>query len=120
LELDSRGSDFFENRPVEIVDISDDNNDLVTIYFDQLTKLPTRQIYYRRDPIDNSKIEEASIFSKYRDVGGGVMWPFAVRGERNGEKVFERYSETVKINQDLKDSIFKLPQGLKLLKKEQP
>jgi hypothetical protein len=120
LTIDSHGSDFFENRPVEIVEIGDADNEVVTVYFDQLTKLPTRQFYTRRDPIDNSKIEEASTFSKYRDVGGGVMWPFAVRRERNGEKIFEMYSETVKINQDLKDSMFKLPQGLKLLKKDQP
>ena len=119
LIFDSRGSDFFENRPVEIVDITDANNDTVTVYFDQINKLPMRQIYNRRDPIDNSKLEEVTIFSKYRDVGGGVMWPFAIRRERNGEKIFEMYSESVEINQDLKDSMFTLPPGLKILKKDQ-
>jgi len=118
LECESRGADFFENRPVEIVDITDANNDKVTVYFDQLTKLPTRQLYYRRDPIDNSKIEDATIFSKYREVGGGVMWPFAIRRERNGEKVLEMYWESVKINQDFKDSMFRLAQGLRLLPKD--
>jgi hypothetical protein len=116
--LDSRGSDFFENRPVEIVEIADANNDTVTVYFDQMTKLPTRQAYFRKDPIDNTKLEEVTIFSKYRDVGGGVMWPFAIRRERNGEKIFEMYTERVEINLDLKDSMFALPQGLKLLKKD--
>jgi hypothetical protein len=116
--FDSRGSDFFENRPVEIVDITDANNDTVTVYFDQTTKLPSRQVYYRRDPIDNSKLEEVTLFNKYRDVGGGVMWPFTIRRERNGEKIFEMYSETVEINRDLKDSMFTLPQGMKILKKE--
>jgi len=118
LEFDSRGADFFENRPVEIVEIADANNDMVTVYFDQLTKLPVRQLYYRRDPIDNTKIEDVTIFNKYRDVGGGVMWPFAIRRERNGEKVFEMYSESVEINKDLKDSMFTLPQGLKILQKD--
>ena len=47
------------------------------------------------------------------------MWPFAIRRERNGEKIFEMYSESVEINQDLKDSMFSLPQGLKILKKDQ-
>ncbi len=118
LIFDSRGSDFFENRPVEIVDITDSNNDTVTVYFDQSTKLPTRQNYSRKDPIDNSKVDEVSLFGKYRDVGGGVMWPFTIRRERNGEKVFEMYSETVEINQDLKESLFALPPNLKILKKE--
>lgn len=118
LIVDSRGSDFFENRPVEIVDVTDANNDTVTVYFDQMTKLPTRQRYYRRDPIDNTKLEEVTLFGKYREVGGGVMWPFTIRRERNGEKIFEMYSESVEINQDLKDSMFTLPQGMKILKKE--
>lgn len=111
LTFESRGSDFFENRPVEVVDITDANNDTVTVYFDQMNKLPVHQSYNRRDPVDNTKLEEVSIFSKYRDVGGGVMWPFAIRKERNGEKIFEMYSESVEINQDLKDSMFRLPQG---------
>lgn len=118
LILESRGGDFFENRPVELVDITDKNNETVTAYFDQSTKLPTKQVYYRRDPVDNTRLEEVSIFSKYRDVGGGVMWPFTLRRERNGEKVFEMYSESVEINQDLADSLFNLPPNLKILKKE--
>jgi hypothetical protein len=116
--FESRGADFFENRPMEIVDITDANNDKVTVYFDQLSKLPARQVYYRKDPIDNTKLEEASVFNKYRDVGGGVMWPFAIRRERNGEKIFEAYLESVEINQNFKDSMFTLPQGLRLLKKD--
>jgi hypothetical protein len=116
--FESHGRDFFENRPVETVEVTDANNDTVLVYFDQATKLPTWQRYYRKDPIDNSKQEEVSIFSKYRDVGGGVMWPFTIRRERNGEKIFEMYSESVEINQDLKDSLFTLPPGLKILKKD--
>ena len=36
LVLDSRGADFFENRPMEVVEIADANNDTVTVYFDQI------------------------------------------------------------------------------------
>jgi hypothetical protein len=118
LIFDSRGSDFLENRPIEIVDITDSNNDTVTVYFDQSTKLPSKQVYYRRDPIDNTKLEEVTLYNKFRDVGGGVKWPLAMVRERNGEKIFEMYSESVEINQDLKDSMFTLPQGMKILKKE--
>lgn len=116
--FESRGSDFYDNRPVEIVDISDSSNETVTVYFDQLSKLPTRQSYVRRDPIDKQRIEEVSIFAKYRDLGGGVMWPYSIRRERNGEKIFEIFSESVEINQDLKDNLFTLPADMKILKKE--
>jgi hypothetical protein len=114
----SQGADFYENRPVEIVDITDDNNQSVKVYFDQIPKLPVRQSYFRRDPIDKQKVEEVSIFAKYRDVGGGVLWPLDIRRERNGSKIFEIFSDTVEINQNLKDDLFVLPANMKLLKKQ--
>jgi len=118
LIFDSRGSDFFENRPIEIVDIIDAKDRTVTVYFDQMNKLPVRQSYERRDPVDNQRVEEVSIYGKYRDVGGGVMWPFNIRHERNGDKVFEMFTDNVEINQDLSDSQFALPPDMKILKKE--
>ena len=50
LSFYSQGMDMYENRPVEIVDITDAANATVTVYFDQLTKLPTRQSFKRRNP----------------------------------------------------------------------
>jgi hypothetical protein len=118
LIFELHGTDFFENHPVDIVDITDANNDTVTVYFDQLTKLPVRQSFMRRDPINNDKIEEVAAFARYREVSGGIMWPFDIRRERNGDMVFEMNSEEVKINQDLRDNMFTLPAGLKILPKE--
>jgi len=37
------------------------------------------------------------------------MWPQQIHRERNGEKVYEIFSETVKINTDLADDLFSLP-----------
>src|SRR5271165_6633896 len=45
----SQGADMFENRPVEIVDITDAAVNTVTVYFDQRTKLPVRQTFRRRN-----------------------------------------------------------------------
>jgi hypothetical protein len=115
--FESKGTDFYDNRPVEIVDITDADNRTVTVYFDQLTKLPTRQSFFRRDPVTKDRIEEVTVFAKYRDAGGGVQWPHNIRRERNGEKIFEIYSESVKINQGLKDDLFTLPANLKILPK---
>ena len=53
----------------------------------------------------------------WRDVGGGVQWPLDVRRDRNGEKFFEMYSDSVEINKDLKDSLFALPDKVKMLPK---
>lgn len=117
LSFESRGADVVENQPVEIVDITDNDNRVVTVYFNQLTKLPVRQVTYRRDPHTNLRIEEVTRFSKYRDVGG-VMWPYDIQRERDGEKIYEMYSDSVVIDQDLKDDLFTLPADMKILKKQ--
>jgi hypothetical protein len=87
----SQGMDMYENRPVEMVDITDAANRTVT---------------------------EVTIFSNFRDVGGGVKWPGATVRERNGEKILEVYSDSVEINHGLKDDLFALPGNLKILPQE--
>ena len=113
----SQGADIYLNQPVEIVDITDADNRTVTVYFSQTTKLPVRQLFKRRNPEFKDFDTEETSFSKYRDVGGGVKWPFDVRRERNGEKNYEMFSDAVEINKSLKDDLFTLPGNLKLLPK---
>jgi hypothetical protein len=116
LIFDSQGSDVWDNMPVDIVDLTDSDNRTTTVYFHKSTKLPVRQLFYRRDPKTKERDEEVTVFSKYRDVGDGVQWPFDVRRERNGEKIFEMFSESVSINKDVPDEYFNLPSGIKKLK----
>ena len=113
----SQQSDIFQNIPVEIVDITDADNRTVTVYFSQSTKFPVRQSFRRRNPEVGGFDQEVTLYSKYRDVGGGVMWPFNVHRERNGEKIYEIFSDSVEINKNLKDDIFALPGSLKILPK---
>jgi len=112
----SQGTDFWENRPVEVVDITDAANATVTVYFDQLSKFPVRQVYRRRNSEYKDFDTEVSVFAKYRDVGGGVMWPCTLVRERNKQKIFEMYSDSVEINKNLTDDLFTLPSGMKILK----
>jgi hypothetical protein len=116
MQFYSQGSDIYENQPVEIVDITDADNRTVTIYFNQDTKLPIKQTFKRRNEDYHDFDTETSIFSKYRD-SGGVKWPWDIRRDRNGEKVYEMYSESVEVNKDLKDELFSLPVNVKLLPK---
>jgi hypothetical protein len=117
LSLYSQGSDFYERMPVEIVDITGADGVTVTVYFDKNTKLPVRQTSRRRNTEFNDWDTDVSIFGKFRDVGGGVKWPFDIKRERNGDKVYEMYSETVEINKDVKDNVFTIPANLKVLPK---
>jgi hypothetical protein len=115
LIFESRGSDVADNMPVEILDITDSDNRVVTVHFQLSTKLPVRQMTDRRNPQTKERIEEITRYTKFRDVGGGVMWPFTIQRERNGEKIFEIFSDGVVINQGLTDNLFTLPADLKIL-----
>jgi hypothetical protein len=116
MTFESKGADVIDNVPVEIVDIIDSKNSVTTVYFHRTTKLPMRQVFFRRDPLTRLRDEEVTLFSKYRDVGEGVQWPFAIQRERNSEKLFELYSDTVTINQALPDKLFQLPAEARKLK----
>jgi hypothetical protein len=114
--FESRGADVIDNRPVEIVDIADAQNRVTTVYFDQTTKLPMRQKFDRRNLETKEKDTEVTTFTKYRDVDG-VQWPFDMHRERNGEKIYEMFSDSCDINKGITDDRFQLPSNVKVLKK---
>ena len=118
LIFESRGSDVLQNAPVEIVDITDGDNHTTTVYFHQITKLPVREVFYRRNAVTKDKDEEITLFSKYREVDG-IQWPFAIERQRNGEKSFEIFADSLKINDPkVQGDLFELPSDIKLLKPE--
>lgn len=117
--FESKGADVVENRPVEIVDLTDSNNLTTTVYFDQITKLPVRQLFYDRDEVTKDRNEEVTHFTKYLDTGDGVQWPFSIERDRNGEKIYEIFSNSVRVNDKrATDELFELPSSIKLLKPE--
>ncbi len=115
LIVEWRGADVWSNMPVDILDFTDAGNRVTTVYIHRTTGLPVRQVFYRRDPQTKDRNEEVTVFSKYRDVGSGVQWPHVIQRERNGEKVYEMYAESVTINQGLTDELFTLPASMKIL-----
>jgi hypothetical protein len=116
LIVESRDSDVVENQPVDIVDITDFDNRTVKVYFNHLTHLPAKQVTNRRDPKTRELNEEVTRFSKYRAVNG-VQWPYDIQRERNGEKIYQMYSDSVEINKGLTDNLFTLPADMKILPK---
>jgi hypothetical protein len=116
LTFESRGSDVVENQPVNIVDITDADNHTVTVYFNQMTRLPAKQVRYRHDPKTKERTEEVTRFSNFREVGG-VQWPHSIQRERDGEKTYQMFSSSVEINRGLTDNLFTLPSDMKILAK---
>jgi len=117
MTFESRGIDVVENQPVEVVDVFDADNRNVTLYIHSSTWLPVKQRFQRWDPIIKDRREEVTRYTKYRDAGNGVMWPHDTQRERDGEKIYEMYSEKVVVGQDLSDDMFRLPAGVTVLKK---
>lgn len=115
LIFESQGSAVVDNQPVEMVDITDSENRIVSVAFSQSTKLPVRQSTKRRNA--GFFDEDVTVFNKYRDVDG-VQWPFTIHRERNQEKVFEMFSDTVEINTGLDDSLFTVSADTKILKRK--
>jgi hypothetical protein len=108
LIFESRGSDVIENLPVDVVDITDSQNRVVRVYFHQTTKLPVRQSWVWRDPVTKERDEEVTRFSRYRETNG-IQWPQQMLRERNREKTYEIFSESVSVNQGLADNLFTVP-----------
>lgn len=114
LIVEFSGSEVIDNIPVDRVTFTDSENTSVAADFHKSTHLPVRQVFYRRDPVTRERRQELTRFDKYRDVGG-VMWPYNLQRERDGERVFQLYSEQVTINNTLTDDLFTLPLDMKVL-----
>ena len=117
LVINALGTDVIENQRVETVQIFDDSNRALTVWFNANTFLPVKQRFFRFDPVIKDRREEVTRYSIYRDAGNGVMWPFSTERERDTEKVFQLFADSVAVNEAMPDSIFELPPGIKMLKK---
>jgi len=105
LTFESRGADVVDHLPVDVVDVIDADNTVVTVYFHQSTKLPMKQKYVWRDPKTHDPTEEITSYARYRETDG-IQWPQEISRERNGEKVYQIFAGTVTFNQGLPDSLF--------------
>jgi hypothetical protein len=81
---------------------------VVTVHFHQSTKLPVRQKYSHLNAATKERDEEMTLFNRFRDAGG-VQWPHQIRRERNGEKIYEIFADSVVVNKDLTDNLFAAP-----------
>jgi hypothetical protein len=106
-----------ENLPVEKLLFVDSENRQLTVWIHSSTMLPVKQSVKRWDPTINDRREEVTRYTKYREIGNGVMWPWDTQRERDGEKLFELYSDKVAIGESLAASMFELPPGVTVLKK---
>jgi hypothetical protein len=82
------GSDFVDNLPARIVEITDARQVHVRLYLHALTFLPIRLTYRLQNPQTQEWEEYADVYSDYRPAQG-IQTPMHIGRLRNGE----RYSE---------------------------
>ena len=117
MQYDYVGNQVLITNHVEVVDITDANNNSVRVYFDYNTKLPVHQSFSWLDAETKEHYDEVTDFDKWRDAGDGIMWPFTIERQRNGYKIYQIFANKVEINADLPANIFDLPKGAEILKK---
>ena len=115
LIIEHQGSNVVDYQPMEIVNFTDADNLVTTVYFHRSTKFPMKQRFVRRNKLRGDNDEDIAIFDKYKEVGGGVKWPLVYSRQRNGEKQFEMFAEEVKVNTGLTDAYFTLPANVEIL-----
>jgi hypothetical protein len=111
---EARGIELYNNVPVDVVDIYDNDNRMVTVYFEQSTHYPVRQLWFRRNALTHERDEEVTVFSKFRDTKG-VKWPWVTLREHNGERIYEIFCESVDIDTGVTDEKFTLPANIKII-----
>jgi len=115
LIIEHQGSDVVDYQPMEIVNFTDTDNLITTVYFNRATKFPVKQRFVRKNKLRGDNDEEIALFDKYKDVGSGVKWPLVYSRQRNGEKLFEMFADEAKINTTLTDAYFSLPANIEII-----
>jgi hypothetical protein len=116
LTFDYVGTDVFVSTHVEIVEITDAQDQTIRVYFDHNTMLPIRETYSWLDPKTGEHNDEEIDYDKWRDAGG-VMWPLSIERQRNGYKAYQMFASHVDVDQSLPPGIFNLPANAPVLKK---
>ncbi|MEZ5399001.1 MAG: hypothetical protein R2729_04975 [Bryobacteraceae bacterium] len=114
LTVEPVGTEIFDNQPMDVIEILDSTTTVVRVWVHQSTHLPMKQMFVRRDAA-RDRFDEETLFGKYRDVGGGVQWPYSITRSRNGERIFQMFSESVTINDGLTDELFTISAKTKIL-----
>src|ERR1700730_4615940 len=105
MDFEFVGSDVVDRVPVDIVDVIDAGNFTVRVFIHQSTKLPVMQSFSRLDPKTKDRDDEVTRFDRYRD-NQGIQWPQQITRERNGDKIYQIFADSVSFNQDLTDDLF--------------
>ena len=99
------GKEFLDNRMAHVLEIFDEDSESLVLYLDARTYLPMQLRYSKRNPLLRSREPVIEYYGKYIDIDG-VLTPFHIMRERNGEKVLEVFLKDVILSEDVPDEFF--------------
>ena len=99
------GTEFLDNRMVHILEIIDSDSESMLIYVDSRTHLPMQLRYSRHNELLRARVPITEYYGKYIEIGG-VMIPFHISRERNGERVLEVFMKDVRFDEETPDEFF--------------
>ncbi|HEV2731868.1 MAG TPA: hypothetical protein VGV15_17695, partial [Terriglobales bacterium] len=105
VELFYDGMAVVDARSTDQITLLNSQNDAVTVYLDQGTHLPAKCSYSWRDPEDKQRNIEEEVYDNYRPIQG-IMTPYSVVRNFNGEMSQQRFVHAVKYNDAMSDSLF--------------
>ena len=99
------GPDVVDLKEADWIEFVDNDNRSIRIAFAKATHLPLRKVVVTRDPGTRMRSETIEYYSNYHPIGG-VIQPFQVTRERNGQKIYQAFIEECKFNTNPSDSLF--------------
>ncbi len=99
------GPDVVDLKEADWIEFVDNENRSIRIAFAKATHLPLRKVLVTRDPGTRMRSETIEYYSNYHPIGG-VVQPFQVTRERNGQKIYQAFIEECKFNTNPSDSLF--------------
>ena len=117
LQFDYVGTDVYVSTHVEIVDVTDSKSQTVRVYVDHNTHLPIRESFEWFDSETKQRQDQITDYSKYRNIGDGITWPFSIERQRNGYKIYQLFANKVTAGGPMPPATFELPSSARVLKK---
>jgi len=99
------GNTVAAEHPARQVTLINAKNEAVTLDFDADTHLPIKKSFKWRDPVDKQLNFEEEIYDNYRPVQG-VMTPYNVTRNFNGDMANQRFLNSASYNQGLDAAMF--------------
>jgi len=98
-----------EGTPLERLQLELDGN--VTLVDLDPESGEIRRVSYRDAGPTGQPGETVRVYTDYRDVDGGLRYPFAVVGTFEGEPTFEATVESVEVDPEVEETEFEKPEG---------